>query len=345
VTPSRDNVIFAVGASWPDDYSRSMKAQSVMALVNGRRVTFAAGFGWMALATLLFSTAFQASAHPPSGIVVDQSGNVFAAGSIGAGPQFPGFVWRIDAQGKVTSFHKGSAHYLALESRGKFDRDRLNTLFSERKTPWLGPVALSAARPSLLRADGCPIVVHSDGNIYFAAGNLEVSRLTPDGEVTPLGRDLKATTEKLGGIKGLASGPEGTLYLACPSAVLSLKPDGSVATLIHPIVLDDCEKDPQDSMAEPGLRGLAVDAHGTVFAAATGCRRLVKIASDGKPTVVLRAEPPWAPTGVAIHRAEAYVLEYSHPNSEKHEDWQPRVRKVGQNGKVEILATLSKDWN
>ena len=90
---------------------------------------------------------------------------------------------------------------------------------------------------------------------------------------------------------------------------------------------------------------MAVDAQGRVFAAATGCRRVVKIGQDGKVTVVLRAEPPWAPTGVAIHGAEVYVLEYSHANSEKHEDWQPRVRKIGPDGKVDTLATLSKDWN
>src|SRR5258706_6588997 len=173
-----------------------MKTQPVIALMNHRVSLVTARFGLLTLMAVLFCTPFMASAHPPSGIVVDRSGNVFAAGSIGAGPQFPGFVWKIDRQGKVTSFHKGSAHYLALETQGIFDRDELNALFGERKTPWLGPVALSASRQSLLRADGCPIVVHSDGNIYFAAGNLEVSRLTPDGKVTSLGRDLKATTEK-----------------------------------------------------------------------------------------------------------------------------------------------------
>jgi len=305
----------------------------------------ASRLGFVVLAAQFFPASFVALAHPPAGIVVDQSGNVFVAGSLGPSPQFPGFVWKIDAQGKPTSFHKGSAHYLALDARGNFDRAMLEALFNERKTPWLGPVALAASKPSLLRADGCPIAVHTDGNIYFAPGNVEISRLTPDGRVTSLATNLKATTEKLGGIKGLASGPDGTLYFSCPSAVLRIKLDGAVSTLVHPIALNDCDKDPQDSMAEPGLRGLAVDSQGTVLAAATGCRRVLKISPDGKVTIVLKAEPPWSPTGVVIHGSDVYVLEYSHANSDKHEDWQPRVRKIGQDGKVNTLATLSKKWN
>lgn len=291
------------------------------------------------------SVPFAAFAHPPGGIVVDQRGNVFVAGSLGPGPQFPGFVWKIDAQGQTTSFHKGSAHWLALDARGNFDRAKLDALFNERKTPWLGPVAFPDSTASLLRADGCPIVVHTDGNIYFAPRNLDVSRLTPDGNVTSLASNLNATTEKLGGIRGLASGRDGVLYLSCPSAVLKIKPDGMISTLVHPIALNDCDKDPHDATDEPGLRGLAADSRGTVFAAATGCHRVVKISSNGKIGIVLKAEPPWSPTGVALHGDDIYVLEYSHANSEKHEDWQPRVRKLARDGKITTLATLSKAWN
>src|SRR5262245_34531532 len=85
---------------------------------------------------------FTAFSHPRAGIVVDQSGNVFAAGSLGSGPQFPGFVWKIDAQGQVTRFQKISAHWLALDAKGRFDRAKLEASFRVRKTPWLGPIAM-----------------------------------------------------------------------------------------------------------------------------------------------------------------------------------------------------------
>ena len=124
-----------------------------------------------------------------------------------------------------------------------------------------------------------------------------------------------------------------------------MKLAGTVSTLVHPIALSDCDKDQQDPIAEPGLRGLAVDRQGSVYAAATGCRRLIRIDPEAKTTIVLKSEPPWSPTGVAIHGNEIYVLEYSQANSEKHEDWQPRVRKIAADGTAKTLAILSKDWN
>jgi hypothetical protein len=36
------------------------------------------------------------------------------------------------------------------------------------------------------------------------------------------------------------------------------------------------------------------------------------------------------------------VLEYTNPNSEVHDEWLPRVRKLGRDGKVTTLAQISK---
>jgi hypothetical protein len=322
-----------------------MKSETMNALEKKPLIFFLASRLYLAVVMMQFICApFGALAHPPSGILVDHSGNVFVAGSLGPGPQFPGFVWKINPQGQPTAFHKGSAHWLALEARGIFDRTKLDEWFSQRKTPWLGPVALFDSKALLLRADGCPITVHSDGNVYFALGNLEISCLTPDGKVTSVASNLNVMTTKLGGIKGLASGPDGSLYFSCPSAVLRITPHGTVSKLVHPIVLPDSDKDSRESSAEPNLRGLAVNSRGAVFAAATGCQRVLMISPDGQVATVLKAELPWSPTGIAVHGDDVYVLEYSHANSDKHEDWQPRVRKLGLDGKVEILATLSKAW-
>jgi len=38
-----------------------------------------------------------------------------------------------------------------------------------------------------------------------------------------------------------------------------------------------------------------------------------------------------------------YVLEHVNPNSETHEDWPPRVRNVGRDGKVATLWTASRE--
>jgi sugar lactone lactonase YvrE len=93
---------------------------------------------------------------------------------------------------------------------------------------------------------------------------------------------------------------------------------------------------------EPFLRGLAVDAKGTVYVAATGCRSVLKITPDGKVSTVLKADRPWSPSGVAVHHEDVYVLEHISMNSDAHEDWPPRVRKLGRDGKITILATVSR---
>jgi hypothetical protein len=70
---------------------------------------------------------------------------------------------------------------------------------------------------------------------------------------------------------------------------------------------------------------------------------VVKITPEGRVETVLKAEQPWAPTGVAVRGKDVFVLEYT--NIDKPKGWVPRVRKVGPDGKVAILATVAHDEN
>jgi sugar lactone lactonase YvrE len=126
--------------------------------------------------------------------------------------------------------------------------------------------------------------------------------------------------------------------------VLKIGPDGTSSTLVHPVVVADCDEDFPDGNRDlplPALRGLAVDKEGTVYAAAQGCHRVVRITRDGKVEVVLKAERPWSPTGVAVHGGDVYVLEYTNANGGPTEGWTPRVRKLARDGRVTTLATLA----
>jgi hypothetical protein len=58
--------------------------------------------------------------------------------------------------------------------------------------------------------------------------------------------------------------------------------------------------------------------------------------------VVLKAEKPWSPTGVAVHGDNVYVLEYTNASGDNHDEWLPRVRKLDRNGKVTTIANISK---
>jgi hypothetical protein len=294
---------------------------------------------FLAVVAVFGFAAFTASAHPGSGIVVDAQGRVYfsEAGDIDA--HLPGAIWQIDRQGKLSRLQEGGAHYLALDVKGGFAQTDLDRWFGQRVTPWLQRVDTSDG--ALLLADGQPIAMRRDGSLYYAKRNVELVRLTPDGLLTPIAPTLDS--EKLGGIKGLAFGPDDTLYVACPSAILKVETNGTISTLIQSIAVPDCDADFPPGMPEaesPFLRGLAVDARGTIYAAATGCRAVVKITSNGQMSVVTRAERPWSPTGVAVSGDEVYVVEYQHPHSARRKEWVPRVRKLGRDGKVTTLVAL-----
>jgi sugar lactone lactonase YvrE len=290
--------------------------------------------------TSLALPARTASAHPSSGIVVDQEGQVFFQDIVARA------IWKIDAQGKLTKYYDQlGGHWMALDRDGSFARADLRLV--KRITP-LG------ARPTLLVADGgAPIVVHPEGNLYYGHALLDggkvaigLTRVSPDGKQTLFSPDLKKTLEKRDdGVFGLAIGPKGSIYVSTWDAVLKVNRDSTVTTVVHPVVVKDCDEDPADhkpSNRLPYLRGLAVDAQGTVYAAATSCHRLLKIAPDGKVESVLRAERPWSPTGVALHGGAVYVLEYTNANGGPDEGWLPRVRRLGRDGKVTTLATISR---
>jgi sugar lactone lactonase YvrE len=310
-----------------------------------RTPVFASISAVIALCTIV---ATRASAHPGSGIAVDSQGRVYFVETGNPDARFPGFIWEVDARGKLTPVHKTGGHWLTLDANGSFARSDLGAWFQQRHTPWLQRAEAHDSGPALVQADGCPIVVNRDGNLYYASGEspeqgggIQVTRLSPEGKLTLLVPNLSETARRLGGIKGLASGPDGSLYVAYPKAIQKITMDGRVTTLADPVVVSDCEKDVPAGEAEPFLRGLAVDSHGVVYVAATGCRCVVKVTPDGRVSTVLKAQRPWSPTGVAVRGGDIYVLEYTNPNSADRADWLPRVRKLDRDGKVTTLVTIS----
>jgi sugar lactone lactonase YvrE len=147
------------------------------------------------------------------------------------------------------------------------------------------------------------------------------------------------------GVFGLAAGPNGSVYASSWDAIFKVSSNGTVATVVHPVIVKDCDEDRADHKPTNRLlylRGIAVDETGTIYAAATSCHRVLKIAPDGKGESALRAERPWSPTGVALHGGAVYVLEYTNANGGADDGWQPRVRKLGRDGRVTTLATITR---
>ena len=288
---------------------------------------------WCFLASIGF-------AHPSSGIVVDEQGQVFFS-------DLTRGLLKIESDGKLTSVHKEGGHWLALDPQGSFAR--MQFAMSDRWPRWFKRRTPEGARPALITDGGSPLAIGRDGNLYYVCedekmipGGLQIGRLSPDGKLALLNPQLRATSEKLGGIKGLACGPDGLFYITYPKAILKVSLQGEVTTLLDPVRVDDC--DPRTTSRDlPRLRGLAIDAQNNVYAAATGCACVIKITPDAKVTAVLKAETPWAPCGVAVHGNDVYALEHINPNSEAHEDWPPRVRKLKPDGNVVTLARMDLD--
>ena len=270
-------------------------------------------------------------AHPGSGIVVNKKGEIFFA-DLSRG------LLKIDAHGKVTTIGQEGGHWLALDETGGFSR--VNFEKSKHWPRWFKRRTLVNVRPALITDGGSPLVVGLDGNIYYVCddermipGGLQIGQLSPDGKEKLLNPNLRRLSKELGGIKGLALGPDGSLYFTYPKAVLTITMEGKITTLVNPVVVKDCNLSVSSNEA-PFLQGLAVDSHGVTYVAASGCGCVIKITPDGKVATALKAEKPWAPSGVAVHGEDIYVLEHIDPISETHQSWPPRIRKLGRTGKV-----------
>src|SRR5438128_4524297 len=222
---------------------------------------------------------FTASAHPSSGIVVDEQGNVFFS-DLDRG------VLKIDARGKVTTvFPKEGGHWLALDASGSFSKVDFEK--SPHWPRWFKRRTPADVRPAIISDGGSPLVVAPDGNLYYVCndermipGGQQIARLTPDGKETLLSPGLHRMADEMGGIKGLAVGPDGSFFISYPKAVLRVARDGTFTTLLNPVVAPDCDRHPPSIQDAPSLRGLVVDAHGVVYAAATGCRCVIKVTPD-----------------------------------------------------------------
>ena len=120
--------------------------------------------------------------------------------------------------------------------------------------------------------------------------------------------------------------------------------DGSVREFAKNFVKDKLPASEQHPEARPEYcRGMAVDEKGDVYVAVTGNRCVLKLTAKGEASVVLKAEKPWTPTGVDVLDGEVYVLEYDDETPTEGRNWPPRVRKVGRDGKVTVLATVRRE--
>lgn len=272
--------------------------------------------------------AMSCMAHPGSGIVVDKHGNVFIS-DINRG------LIKFSPDGKVTIVLKEAGHWLAIDTNGKFEE--MDFQKSKHWPRWFKHRYPPDSELRLISDGGSPLIVHSDGNLYFICddeqmipGGLQIGRLSPNGRLDLISPQMKAQIKELDGIKGLASGPDNLLYATCPNAVLKVNLNGTFTVLKQRIVGLDCDY-------EPSLTGLAVTSRGEIFLADSKCRCVLKLDVDGHISKVLSSEAPWSPSGLTLYDDDLYISEWTDEHDNQH-DYRPRVRKLTSEGKVTLLG-------
>jgi len=282
---------------------------------------------------LLF--ALQAYAHPGSGIVVNKQGEIFFTDT-GRG------VWKIDRQGKLTYLPASRFHWMALDEAGSFAGSRKS--FGE----WFERVSPENSIPIIITCSDFPCTIGRDGNLYYADTRPAAPRIirrTPDGS-----ESIVAVGEMFQDVSGIAPGPDGSLYITDAgrpdaSVIRKIAMDGTISAIAKVHVSKSGTGNPPPETEVSHCRGLVVDSSGVTYVAATGSRAVLRITPQGKVSGILQSEGSWSPTGVTLFEGEVYVLEWSDSpasQTEVREAWVPRVRKIGRDGMITTLATVSR---
>jgi hypothetical protein len=289
---------------------------------------------------VFWSATNVANAHPGSNIVVDSLGQVYFVDT-GQG------VWKLDLKGRLTLIHTVAYHWMALDEKGHFAR---SNALGEFDRGIFERITSVGSIPSLIISSDYPVAVGQDGGLYYVPykpkGLREVVRRMPDGQRSVFATlPADSSPEPMLWVNGIATGPDGALYITDNDAIRKIDRNGTASTLREAIQAPDCADSLPDAPKLPYLRGLAVAPDGTIYAAANGCRTLVAIPPKGPIKTILKADRPWSPVGVALARDEVYVLEYLHTPGDDRREWIPRVRKVLRDGTISILATVQRTKN
>jgi hypothetical protein len=299
-----------------------------------------------------------ASAHPATGIVVDRTGNVYFSDLE--------TIWKFSTEGKLTVFRAGQrgrhVHELTIDDQGNiYGADVSYNPATQGWPSAIWKMTTDGKITYLLDTTenpprGLSIWRDRAGNSYWVDQNNHTKtqtlllRRTPDGVVTTLAggaygqADGKGTAAKFGSVGGMAFGPDDSIYLTDGLSIRKVMPDGNVTTIVNRLNFRDGRDQPRFlSDSSGGLTGLSVASDGTIYAADSGNRRLLKITPAGIPEVILHTEPPYFPNGVATLGNDLYVLEvgFTLPNISSG----PRVRKISADGKEIILTTIGADGN
>lgn len=273
-------------------------------------------------------------AHPGTAFVIDNENNVYFA--------YWGGTWKLDQKGHLQRIHSNDFHFLAIDMTSRFVNMKLPDIL--RITP-------DGSMPALFSFPEYPATFHTDGSLYVAPwsiGRIRLERIKPDGsksvfvDATIDSRLARKPGRHEGGVLAIASGPDGLLFVSDGASIWTVDARGIVSSMAENIIVPGCPSDLPAELPKPHIRSLAVDTTGDVYAAAIGCRAVLRITAAGQITPVLRSENPWSPAAVALANGDLYVMEFDNTLAEYPTDGRPRIRKLARDGQVTIPLVVEK---
>ena len=299
-----------------------------------------------ALGILLAVPATRAAAHEGWGIVVHPNGWIYVT-DIPANT-----IWRVSREGKVERVAAGKhSHALVVDSAGSIYGTNPH-LTQPIRSVWRldssgrlsDVIAPTESFPLGLQS----FIIDAVQNIYSVnARNAQTPELhllvrSSDGHIATLAgstvghEDGRGAAARFTGIDGMASGPDGALYVTDGPYVRRVGLDGTVTTLgTGPVTERKWDED---------LLGIAVDAGGDVYVADHANRRILRVTQAGVVNTVRRTGWLWTPTGIALAPDGMYLLEHLRMPLAILGDLAVgpylRVRLVAMDGSVTELATM-----
>lgn len=284
--------------------------------------------------SLVVLLSVTSAAHPGTALVVDKRNAVYFA--------YWGGTWRMDTTGHLERMHSNDLHFLAIDSIGGF---------ANRKLPDGLRVTPDGSTPAIFAFPEYPATFHTDGSLYVAPwsiGRIRLDRISPSGarsafvDATIDPRLARAPGRHEGGVLAIASGPNGYLFVSDGASIWRIDARGVVLPVAERIVVPECAPDLPAELPKPHIRSLAVDSSSNVYAAAIGCRAVLRIDTTGGVTPVLRAEAPWSPSAVVMAQGDLYVMEFDNALAERPTDGRPRIRKAARDGRVTVPVVVDK---
>jgi sugar lactone lactonase YvrE len=300
--------------------------------------------------TLTLGAQAFVQAHPAWGIVVERGGHVVFSDLE--------TIWRVDARGRLSVVRAGVSgrhvHEITLDEAGNlYGADLAYHAPRWQSAVWritpTGEFAYLLA-PTYEPPRGLSLIRDRAGNAYFVEADAQrrplLLRRAPDGRISTVAggaagfADGRGQAAGFDGIGRMTVQPDGTIHLLDDGALRRVSPAGEVSTLARGLDKYRLE-DTHGERGYGGLMGLCVDARGEVFVADYSTRRVLKVARDGATSTVMRAEPPWSPSGVAAGPAgELYVLEIGFEPPRTYSG--PRVRRLGTDGRNDVLVEIGR---